>query len=82
MDKTINECAREKYWSEKNDSEKALMLGEALDSLCRRVVELEGHMFDLVQHSHDKDGELVVPLKREQYEAPYWLRNPLRREPK
>lgn len=82
MDKTMNECNREKYWSEKNDSEKVLMLGEAVDNLSKRVVELEHALFDLAQHSHDKDGELMIPMRREKFEPPYWLKNPLRREPK
>lgn len=82
MDNKLGEVGREKYWNEKTDQEKIFQLGEAVDQMAKRIVELETSLFDLVQHQHGKDGEIVIPLQRARFEAPYWLRNILRREPK
>ena len=82
MENKLGEVCREKYWSEKTDQEKIFQLGEAVDMMAKRIVELETNLFDLVQHEHGKDGEIVIPLKRAHFDAPYWLRNILRCKPK
>lgn len=73
---------REKYWSEKTDQEKIFSLGEAVDTLSKKVIELETSLMGIVQHSHNRQGVMMIPLRYVKYEPPYYLRNLLRREDK
>ncbi len=82
MNTLSQQAEREKYWGEKSDQEKIIILGEIVDALTKKVVDLEKTMVDVLQHTHSASGEVVVPLRRTQSEIPYWMTNPLRREPK
>ncbi len=70
---------REKYWSEKTDQEKIIILGEAVDLMAKRMIEMEDTLMRLLQHDHH-NGALLVPLRYEALDIPYWMKNPLRRE--
>lgn len=70
---------REKYWDEKSDQEKIVILGEVVEMLSKHLIESEQTYFRLLKHSH-LEGEIVIPLAYGKLETPYWLGNPLGRE--
>lgn len=73
---------REKYWEEKDPSQKIEKLAEAVEGLHRRICQLEKENSLLSTHSHDNSGDIVVPLFHNEPEQLFYVRNILGRESK
>ena len=61
-------CAREKHWSEIDDSERVKRLRETVKRLQYAVRKLEAAVRSLRHHEHGGDGKIVVRLGYEEGE--------------
>lgn len=70
-----NQVAREKYWEEKTLEEKVDTAGYIIERLNDRCNDLEKKLMLLSLHSHQTNGEMVVPIKDKEYvlqNSPRW----------
>jgi hypothetical protein len=82
MNGEIGQAMREKFWEEKTDSEKIKKLGECVEILGRRVLQLEKENGLLSQHQHDSIRQIVVPLVQNEKEIPWYYSHLLGKGPK
>ena len=73
---------REKYWEEKSVEEKLDKLANAVEHLSRCNNELDAMLVLLKVHTHQANGEIVVPLRLKEGYAMTAGRYFLNRQPK
>lgn len=54
---------REKYWEERSTEEQVEVLRSELRTAIIRIRNLHGEIDMLQKHSHNGEGEIVVPLR-------------------
>lgn len=74
--------AREKYWEEFTPEQLVEKLGTVVEDLGRRIRELEREREAMILHSHLPDGQVMVPLRHNGIEFPWYQSHLLNRQPK